>query len=397
MKTPTARHGERAGNRTRGAVRLLLTAAALAVGAALAAAQTSTPHERAQQRAGERLRSLLREADALASQQSRLLNELKGLEADREAKAADLARIEGELSETGKQMAASDARAKSLREHAEAERPDVEARLVQLYKLGRAGYWRMLLDVDDLRSLGRAYRNAAALTTIDRQRLEAHQRTLQALEREQQALLARAAKLQALQADARRARTAVDRAVAAHNALIDAIDARRDLNAQMSSELQAAQRRLQASLDGADGNGSAPIALPLESFQGALPWPARGRLASRFGRDTNNRFGTAVVRNGVEIAAPEGGRVNAVHEGTVAFADEFTGYGKLVIVEHGGGAFSLYGHLGTIRVSRGARVEAGTTVGLSGRNPSGTPTVYFELRIDGRPVDPLQWLQKGNP
>jgi septal ring factor EnvC (AmiA/AmiB activator) len=81
----------------------------------------------------------------------------------------------------------------------------------------------------------------------------------------------------------------------------------------------------------------------------------------------------------------------------VAFADEFTGYGKLVIVEHGGGAFSLYGHLGTIRVSRGARVEAGTTVGLSGRNPSGTPTVYFELRIDGRPVDPLQWLQKGNP
>jgi septal ring factor EnvC (AmiA/AmiB activator) len=89
--------------------------------------------------------------------------------------------------------------------------------------------------------------------------------------------------------------------------------------------------------------------------------------------------------------------VAAVHEGTVAFADLFTGYGTLVIVEHGGGAFSLYGYLDKAQVARGQRVEAGTAVGVSGRNPSGNPALYFELRIDGRPVDPLQWLQKGNP
>lgn len=371
---------------------------ALAVIHTGSAAQSPTTAERvrAQQRASERIRSLLREADALAARQSKLLNELKTLEADRQARAADVARVEKQLSETRQQLAASMERAMKLRENAESERPDVEARLVQLYKLGRVGYWRMLLDVDDLRALGRAYRNAAALNAIDRERLLAHQRTLQALEKEQQDLQARAATLEALQTDARRARTALDRAVRAHTALVDAIDARRDLNAQMTSELQAVQQRLQESFNGADGSAP-PITLPVEAFQGALPWPARGRVANRFGRETNTRFGTAVVRNGIEIAIAEGQRVNAVHEGTVAYADRFTGYGNLVIVEHGGGAFSLYGHLSSIRVGKGDRVEAGTILGLSGRNPTGSPAVYFELRIDARPVDPLQWLQKGTP
>ena len=80
----------------------------------------------------------------------------------------------------------------------------------------------------------------------------------------------------------------------------------------------------------------------------------------------------------------------------MAYADQFTGYGTLVIVEHGGGAFTLYGYLSSARVQRGQRVDVGTPVGVSGRSPAGNPGVYFELRVDGRPVDPLQWLQKGS-
>ena len=86
-----------------------------------------------------------------------------------------------------------------------------------------------------------------------------------------------------------------------------------------------------------------------------------------------------------------------MHEGVVAFADQFTGYGNLVIVEHGDGAFSLYGHLSTIQVQKGARLEPLSVVGRTGRNPNGTPSLYFELRVDAKPVDPLQWLQKGTP
>ena len=385
-------------SRTVDGIRVL--AAVLACGIALGA-QTPTPQERARtaQRAGERIRELLREADALAARQSSLLVELRALDKDRQAKAADLARIEGELTNAQSKLAESSSRATALRDQAQTQRPDAEARLVQLYKLGRAGYWRMLLDVDDLRSVGRAYRNAAAMTAIDRQRVEAHQRTLEALDKEQGELQTRTAMLAQLQADARKARAAADRAVASHTALVDSIDARRDLNAQLTSELQAVQQRLQSSLSQAEGNGAAAAAvtLPLAAFQGALPWPTRGRLHSRFGREANTKFGTAIVRNGIEIAVAPGQRVGAVHEGTVAFADQFTGYGTLVIIEHGGGAFTLYGHLETAHVARGDRVEAGSSLGASGRNPNGNPVVYFELRIDGRPVDPLQWLQKGNP
>jgi septal ring factor EnvC (AmiA/AmiB activator) len=86
--------------------------------------------------------------------------------------------------------------------------------------------------------------------------------------------------------------------------------------------------------------------------------------------------------------------VRSVHEGTVAFSGPFTGYGTLVIVDHGDRAYSLYGHLESTEVSTGQRVEVGSPVGKSGRNPAGTPALYFELRIDGTAVDPLQWLKR---
>jgi murein hydrolase activator len=383
----------------------LVVPAAIVCGVLLSAQAPSTgsgqapsaqDRSRSAQRAGDRIRTLLREADALAAQQSKLLTELKGLDEDRQKKVAEAARIDRELTETQAKLTESTKRAATLRQTAEAQRPDIEARLVQLYKQGRAGYWRMLLAVDDLRSLGRAYRNAAALTAIDRERVETHQQTLKALEAENKQLQERAGQLASLQTDAKRARLAADRAVTAHSALIDSIDARRDLNAQMTGELQAAQQRLQASLSQVDA-GDEAVTLPLAAFQGGLPWPARGRVSARFGRETSSRFGTAVVRNGIEIDTPEGQRVTAVHEGTVAYADQFTGYGTLVIVEHGAGGFTLYGYLRSALVQRGSRVEQGSAVGISGRSPAGNPSVYFELRIDGRPVDPLQWLQKGNP
>jgi murein hydrolase activator len=113
-----------------------------------------------------------------------------------------------------------------------------------------------------------------------------------------------------------------------------------------------------------------------------------------FGRQAINQFGTAIQRNGIEISVSEGQPVRNVHEGTVAYADQFTGYGNLVIVDHGARAYSLYGYLGTIEVTRGQRVEALATVGTSGANPSGNSALYFELRVDGSAVDPLQWLKK---
>jgi septal ring factor EnvC (AmiA/AmiB activator) len=182
--------------------------------------------------------------------------------------------------------------------------------------------------------------------------------------------------------------------VAARSALVQSIDARRDLNAQLTGELQDAQQRLQnAVAQAAAGHAFAAAALPLRPFQGALPWPAEGVVSARFGRQPAHAAGPA-VRNGIELSLPEGQPVHAVHDGTVAYADPFSGYGNLVIVEHADKAYSLYGHLGSVSVKKGDKVDTSTVVGLAGRNPAGNPALYFELRVDGRPVDPLQWLKR---
>jgi septal ring factor EnvC (AmiA/AmiB activator) len=344
-------------------------------------------------RVAERIRALQREADALATQEKTLLVELRKLEVERRIKAEEVAGAEARLKETKAQLDATVARAAALNSAAASERPDVEARLVQIYKLGRAGYWRLLLDVDDVQSMGRAYRTAAAMTRLDRERIQQHQRTLDALAKERAALEARARETTALQKKAVAARAALDRAVAARTALVESIDARRDLNAQLTGELQAAQQKLQASLAqlGA-GRPAAAVSLPIRPFRGALPWPAAGIVVSRFGTAPGGGRGTA--RSGIEISLGEGRPVRSVHDGTVVFADQFTGYGNLVIVEHGDNAYSLYGHLDSLEVKRGDRVDAQSRVGVSGRNPSGNPALYFELRIDSKPVDPLQWLKK---
>jgi septal ring factor EnvC (AmiA/AmiB activator) len=374
---------------------ILAAGIALLLGVSLAAqAPDRSQTESLAKRAAERLAALQKESEALASQERGVLAELRKLEVDRAIKVEELAAIERDARAVQDKLAAASKRAAQLQGEAERQRPDVEARLVQLYKMGRAGYWRLLLDVNSLREVGRAYRTAAALNRIDRDRVEEHRRTLAALAQERTALEARAKELAGLQRRAREASAAIDRAVAARSALVRSIDERRDLNAQLAGELQDAQQKLQATLAAAAaGRPATAPNLPLRPFQGTLPWPADGVVSARFGRQPPNTAGPP-VRNGIELSLPEGQPVTAVHGGTVAYADLFSGYANLVIVEHADGAYSLYGHLATTTVRKGDRVEAGTTIGTAGRNPAGNPSTYFELRVDGKPVDPLQWLKR---
>ncbi|CAN5817063.1 peptidoglycan DD-metalloendopeptidase family protein [soil metagenome] len=336
---------------------------------------------------------LQREAEELASREKGLLNELRKLELERQIKSEELALANRELKATQDRLAAAIARTAVLGETAASQRPDVRTRLVRLYKMGRAGYWRLLLDVENVQSMGRAYRTASALTRLDRDRVHKHQETLESLERERQALEARTEEITALQQKAAAGRLALDRAVASRAALMTSIEQRRDLTDQLASELQAAHQRLQGMV--APPGGTDLVLVPVRPFQGQMPWPADGIVVGRFGREAVGRIaGMTVSRNGIDLSLGDGRRVSAVHEGVVTFAGPFTAYGNLVIVDHGGGAHSLYGHLASLAVKKGERVAVGSEVGLSGRNPAGNPALYFELRIDGRPVDPLQWLRK---
>ncbi len=342
-------------------------------------------------RLAERQRALEREAADLERQEKTLLTDLRKLEIERQLKTDELAAIERDLKTTRDQLAAATAKAKELRALADAAQPDIEDRLVRLYKMGRVGYWRLLLDVQDVRQMGRAYRTASALTRLDRERIQKHQATLKALEQERVTLEARTKEITRLQSRAASARTSLDRAVAGRASLVASISARQDLATQLAAELKSAQQKLEAAL--ASGKSVTGI-IPVRLFRGDLPWPADGIVIGRFGRQRNTLTGTETVRNGIEMSLAEGRPVTAVHDGVVSFAAPFTGYGNLVIVEHGEGTHSLYGHLAGASVNKGDKVEAGSRIGLSGRNPAGNPALYFELRIDGKPVDPLQWLRK---
>jgi septal ring factor EnvC (AmiA/AmiB activator) len=112
------------------------------------------------------------------------------------------------------------------------------------------------------------------------------------------------------------------------------------------------------------------------------------------GRQVRRHFSRGSASNGIEIAAPEGADALAVHDGVVAFAGTFAGFGNLVILDHGSQSFSLYGDLLGITVKKGDRIAHGHPLGSIGPTPSGANGLYFELRVDGQPVDPLQWLKK---
>jgi murein hydrolase activator len=331
------------------------------------------------------------QADRLAQQVRTLLGDLRQLELQRDIAVEEEKTAAAAMMQAQRGLEQSTARLTTLEQQRVSQLPDLKTRLVDIYKRGRGGYARMAIDVRGLREFARAMRAVAALTTINEQRIADHRRTLAELQQQRDALEQRTRELERAAQEAERARFAAQRAVAAREALIREIDQRRDLNAQLGGELAVAAQRLQQQLASlAAGRSAEPVAIPVASFRGALDWPVAGRVTAGFG--TPARPGGA-ARNGVEIGAPQGTAVTAVHPGTVDYADAFSGFGNLVILDHGGNYYSLYGYLGSIGVIRGQRVDAGTELGRVGTAPAGPAALYFELRVDGRSVDPIQWLK----
>jgi murein hydrolase activator len=130
------------------------------------------------------------------------------------------------------------------------------------------------------------------------------------------------------------------------------------------------------------------------ALKGDLPWPVRGTLVRKFGVERDPRFGTRTIQQGIEIDAFPEIAVQAVHPGRVVYADQFVGYGMLVIVDHGHREHTLYGRLGELRVAPGDDVAQGALLGLLPNTRVTGSGLHFEVRIEGRPEDPLDWLKK---
>lgn len=196
---------------------------------------------------------------------------------------------------------------------------------------------------------------------VDKEEATARRRAVAAKRRQQQALLATARERSAT-IDAQLATLAADR----------------QRLGEMVGGLTAKRQALLSRLHFADQKGR-------------LAWPLEGEVVEFFGAPAD---GTSAPHNGLRIRAVAGDKVRAIWEGEVLFADWFEGYGLLIIVDHGSGYYSLYGHASGLLANVGDHLTKDQVIAEIG-NESGDAgaSLYFELRKDGKPIDPLHWLQ----
>lgn len=129
--------------------------------------------------------------------------------------------------------------------------------------------------------------------------------------------------------------------------------------------------------------------------KGRLTWPSDGQIVSLFGRQKHPKFDTFIYKKGIEIEPSRGDTVRAVYDGTIIFANWFKGYGMVIIIDHGENYYSLYAHLAKLLVSVGDKVGRSKPIGQIGETGlSQGSSLYFEIRHQGEPLDPLTWLQK---
>ncbi len=363
-------------------------AALAALGSGLAQEPEPSPDPRLR-RVQQRRANLERELERLRRDEKGLLGEVERLEVEVRLRAEEAREAQLRLERTNALLDQTATRVRALSASIEAERPGLRARARDLYKLGEMSYLRLLLSVERPADFIAGYRHVTALARRDRERVGGFRRDLEEMEGQQAVLQERTREALEQRAELVRRRRALEAERRRQTERLTALVARKETHAAYVEELRQAEVQLAGLLSGfAPGTVQVPIA----AFRGSLPWPAPGRVIAGFGRRRHPRFDTYTVQNGIELDAPAGSPVAAVHEGTVAFAERFRGYGLMAIVDHGGGSHTLYAHLAELSVRVGDRVAAGSVLGNAGEREEGGRGLYFELRRNGQPEDPQTWL-----
>jgi len=340
-------------------------------------------------RVQERRAALEKELAELRGEEKSLLGEVEQLEVELRLRTEELREARLNLQKTQAELDQTVARVDQLEKRLAEARPALAAHARALYKLGELSYLRLLLSVDRPSDIFRGYRFVSTLARRDSERVAAFRRDLADLQEQKAELERRTAESIALRGQLVAARRRLDAQRTRKTDLLTSIVEKKEMHAAYVEELSQAETRLEQMLSGlVEGD----VAIPIAAFKGSLPWPAEGTVRAGFGRRKHPRFNTYTLHNGIEIACPPDEPVRAVHEGTVVFADRFRGYGLMAIVDHGSKHHSLYAHLAELRVHTGQKVAAGDVIGISGQGGLESPGVYFEMRYQGRPEDPLDWL-----
>lgn len=356
----------------------------------------------------------LRLTQAERTKQQRALN----------AAESQIAKLQKSVAATEKESAVRKARVKVLRarqiELANTKREQLaslKADMQASYRAGRDDYFKLLLNQQQPALLARQLRYFSYVQKARSERIDELDATLAELAAVEKEEAEQVSRLAVLEVKLEREQVALEEAKSQRAAALKVLNsdiANQDKNLKNLKKNQAAlqnlMRRLERQAREADrlererrareaaaNNKPAPSTRdkPVWSqepdysvpYRGNCSLPANGGIRAQFGADR----GGGLRWNGIVIAANSGAAVKVVKSGKVLYADFLRGYGKLVIVDHGGGFMSLYGYNQSINVKTGDSVSANQTVASVGDGSEGETGLYFETRLRGRPSQPGNW------
>lgn len=331
----------------------------------------------------------------ISGKETDVLGELEGINRELVAKRDELRELNASVAALKKEVSSSDRRINGL----EAEKKNLEARLVSrlraMYKMGRGEAMEVLLSADPS-SLGRRHKYLTMIMDMDAELIDGYSATIASLESE------RRKKADSLgREDAARKAAASKKAEAeglhrTKSALLNDIKNEKAKREGAVRELERAAAELTRLIDGlrsAKREADVPAGKGLASMKGRLAMPADGQVVSRYGKVRHPKFQTVTFNNGITIESALGSPVKSVFDGKVVYVGWLKGYGQVLILDHDGGFYTLYAHLGKVTRDKGEEIARGGELGLVGDSgPEGRPGLYFEIRHKGVPRDPMDWL-----
>ncbi|WP_116367944.1 murein hydrolase activator EnvC family protein [Parahaliea mediterranea] len=372
----------------------LWLALALLLAAPLGIAQSSEEDTRAKLKAlqGE-IKQLDRELSSARTRRDKLLAQLREaetalgeLQQQVAATRADIAESERELAALAAQQAALEARRIEQRER-------IAAELETAWKMGRQDQLKVLLNQEDPHTLARAMAYYRYFFDARTAQIEAFRATLAELADVQDKMQAQRDELKARQQTLADEQAALQARKSTRQEAADALAADISSKGDALAQLKKDQKELETLLETIQ-QAVVDLALPdntqpFNKARGKMPWPVAGKPSNRFGRARNDG---KMTWQGVNIPAAAGAPVRAIHHGRVVYADWFRGSGLLLIIDHGDGYMSLYAHNQSLQREVGEWVQAGSAIGSVGDSGGlDRPALYFEIRHNGKPVDPARW------
>ena len=272
----------------------------------------------------------------------------------------------------------------------------IKRRIVFAYKMGTLGYYRMLLYPQNSSMLVKSYQLVSILSKKDQSIIAEYKVKKNTLFLEHTQLLQKQLALNKARSGIEATKKDLGLKMKEQKMLLSGIEEQKELYVRAVNELQISARKLENFIEGLENKQEFFESLPdIRSFKGILSWPIQGRVIKTFGKQKHEKFHTYIFHKGIEIETKEGAEVKAVFDGKVVYTDWFQGYGKMVILEHRDHVYTIYAHNSKIMVRPGDIVHSGQAIALAGSTGSlEGDTLYFEIRQNIDPIDPLSWLKK---